>query len=113
SDGHLLGVPRRQNLSGSRKRGLGVASAIVVMAVLPYLLNVRWQSIMVLTGEFVLLGLGLNVVVGFAGLLDLGYVAFWAIGAYSTAILMGAAPLHTPWVFPVWVAFPAAMIVCM
>jgi branched-chain amino acid transport system permease protein len=40
---------------------------------------------------FALFALGLNVVVGFAGLLDLGYVAFWAIGSYTAAILTGAA----------------------
>jgi branched-chain amino acid transport system permease protein len=40
---------------------------------------------------FTLFALGLNVVVGFAGLLDLGYVAFWAIGSYTAAILTGAA----------------------
>ncbi|HEV3474951.1 MAG TPA: hypothetical protein VG602_06275, partial [Actinomycetota bacterium] len=40
---------------------------------------------------FILFALGLNVVVGFAGLLDLGYVAFWAIGSYTAAILTGAA----------------------
>src|SRR5919106_1516882 len=39
---------------------------------------------------FILFALGLNVVVGFAGLLDLGYVAFWAIGAYTMAIVSGA-----------------------
>ena len=41
-------------------------------------------------GIFMLLGLGLNIVVGYAGLLDLGYVAFFAFGAYATAILTGA-----------------------
>jgi branched-chain amino acid transport system permease protein len=40
---------------------------------------------------FTLFALGLNVVVGFAGLLDLGYVAFWAIGSYAAGILTGAA----------------------
>jgi branched-chain amino acid transport system permease protein len=40
---------------------------------------------------FSLFALGLNVVVGFAGLLDLGYVAFWAIGSYTAAIMTGAA----------------------
>ena len=40
---------------------------------------------------FTLFALGLNVVVGFAGLLDLGYVAFWAIGSYTAAIMTGAA----------------------
>ena len=39
---------------------------------------------------FTLFALGLNVVVGFAGLLDLGYVAFWAIGSYTAAIMTGA-----------------------
>ena len=39
---------------------------------------------------FMLLGLGLNIVVGYAGLLDLGYVAFFAFGAYATALLTGA-----------------------
>ena len=39
---------------------------------------------------FALLGLGLNIVVGYAGLLDLGYVFFFALGAYSLALLTGA-----------------------
>ncbi|MDQ6774416.1 MAG: ABC transporter ATP-binding protein [Candidatus Dormibacteraeota bacterium] len=47
-------------------------------------------------GVFVLLALGLNVVVGFAGLLDLGYAAFFAIGAYTYAMLASGALLHTP-----------------
>ena len=41
---------------------------------------------------FVILGMGLNIVVGYAGLLDLGYAAFFAIGAYTTGIL--SSPLH-------------------
>jgi branched-chain amino acid transport system permease protein len=49
-------------------------------------------------GTFVLLAIGLNVVVGFAGLLDLGYAAFYAIGAYSYALLaspqLASSPLH-------------------
>jgi branched-chain amino acid transport system permease protein len=51
-------------------------------------------------GIYVLLALGLNVVVGFAGLLDLGYAAFFAIGAYSTAALSSASHgIHLPfWV---------------
>jgi len=56
-------------------------------------------------GIYILLALGLNVVVGYAGLLDLGYVAFYAIGAYSYALL--ASPqlgLHIPF----WVVLPLA-----
>ena len=38
--------------------------------------------------DFMLLALGLNIVVGYAGLLDLGYVAFWAIGAYCVGLVV-------------------------
>ena len=42
-------------------------------------------------GIYVLLAVGLNVVVGWAGLLDLGFIAFYAIGSYTTAYLVGVA----------------------
>src|ERR671936_113013 len=49
------------------------------------------------TGAFVLLALGLNIVVGYAGLLDLGYAAFFAIGTYSYAILASSQfNIHVP-----------------
>ncbi len=44
-------------------------------------------SIMISALVYVMLGLGLNIVVGLAGLLDLGYVAFYAVGAYAYALL--------------------------
>ncbi len=58
-----------------------------------------------------MLALGLNIVVGFAGLLDLGYIAFYAVGAYAWALL--ASPhfdLHLPFwmVLPIGVALAAA-----
>ena len=46
----------------------------------------RIADILGTVGLYVLLGLGLNIVVGYAGLLDLGYVAFFAVGAYSIAV---------------------------
>jgi len=49
-----------------------------------------WVAIILKIGLAALLALGLNIVVGFAGLLDLGYVAFFAIGAYTYAIMTGA-----------------------
>ena len=62
---------------------------------------------------YVLLAMGLNVVVGFAGLLDLGYVAFWAIGAYTTAYFTGALPIHPPFVLnPFWI-IPFAIVAAM
>jgi branched-chain amino acid transport system permease protein len=59
---------------------------------------------------FTLLALGLNIVVGYAGLLDLGYVAFFAIGAYTTAFLTSpASPL--PFRTDFWIALGASWVV--
>ena len=58
----------------------------VVLVVLPWVVGDRIADILGTVGLYVLLGLGLNIVVGYAGLLDLGYVAFFAVGAYSIAI---------------------------
>jgi len=55
-------------------------------------------------GVYVLMALGLNVVVGYAGLLDLGYVAFFAIGAYTMAVL------GTKYGFGFWVALPVGIV---
>ncbi|MBI3741717.1 MAG: branched-chain amino acid ABC transporter permease, partial [Chloroflexi bacterium] len=54
---------------------------------------------------FVLLALGLNIVVGYAGLLDLGYAAFFAIGAYTTGLLSSPQiGLHVNFWLAIWVA---------
>ena len=66
---------------------LTYALIAVLLVVLPLFLNEYYQDIMTLTGMYVVLALGLNIVVGQAGLLNLGYVAFYAIGAYTYAIL--------------------------
>ncbi len=63
-------------------------AAIYLLLILPYFgtLNQFYMGIMIQIGMFVVLAMGLNVVVGFAGLLDLGYIAFYAVGAYLWAI---------------------------
>lgn len=53
----------------------------------PFVMPMYHTSIMISALVYVMLGLGLNIVVGLAGLLDLGYVAFYAVGAYSYALL--------------------------
>jgi branched-chain amino acid transport system permease protein len=64
-----------------------IAPVLIVAAVaLPFLLERRYVDIGVLVMTYVMLGWGLNIVVGLAGLLDLGYVAFYAVGAYSYAL---------------------------
>jgi ABC-type branched-subunit amino acid transport system permease subunit len=66
-------------------------------------------------GVYVLLAIGLNVVVGFAGLLDLGYAAFFAIGAYTYALLASnqglSTPLHHAFHLPFWVLLFVGMFI--
>jgi branched-chain amino acid transport system permease protein len=61
-------------------------------------------------GRFALMGLGLNIVVGFAGLLDLGYVAFFAIGAYTMGVLTSPEMTWLPFHLTFWEALPFAML---
>ena len=65
--------------------------AIVVLAlflaVYPWVFSLYQTNILITALIYVVVGLGLNIVVGLAGLLDLGYVAFYAVGAYSYALL--------------------------
>lgn len=66
----------------------------------PFMFSIYQTNIMTTALLYVVLGLGLNIVVGLAGLLDLGYVAFYAVGAYSYALL------YTHFGVTFWVALP-------
>ena len=70
---------------------IGVILCIVLLAVLPFIAKelggTTWVRIIDMALLYVMLALGLNIVVGFAGLLDLGYIAFYAVGAYMVALL--------------------------
>ncbi|MCA1833125.1 MAG: branched-chain amino acid ABC transporter permease [Actinomycetota bacterium] len=81
-------------------------------ALLPIWIDVVEEELAVQIGLFALLALGLNVVVGFAGLLDLGYVAFWAIGAYTMGIFSGAGPLQFAHL-SMWQIFPIALAMAL
>jgi branched-chain amino acid transport system permease protein len=97
---------------------LMAAAALLVLPVVLQLFGNAWVRIADMALLFVLLSLGLNIVVGYAGLLDLGYVAFFAIGAYMFGLMASpqlteAFPaiatmfpngLHTP----LWVVIPMA-----
>ncbi len=63
-----------------------IALAIITLA-FPHVFSMYQTNIMISALIYVMLGLGLNIVIGLAGLLDLGYVAFFAVGAYSYALL--------------------------
>jgi branched-chain amino acid transport system permease protein len=96
----------------------------LVVLVLPLLLQLfgsAWVRIADVALLYILLALGLNVVVGYAGLLDLGYVAFYAVGAYTFALLASphlldnfpaiAALLPHGMHLSLWVALPLAALV--
>ncbi|HTE13891.1 MAG TPA: ABC transporter ATP-binding protein [Burkholderiales bacterium] len=72
-------------------RWLQIAVLCIVLVALPFVIDATlgraWVRIIDIALLFVMLALGLNIVVGFAGLLDLGYIAFFAVGAYCYALL--------------------------
>lgn len=72
---------------------VGYGLILAVSLLIPQFLSKYWNYAMGTVGIYVLMGLGLNIVVGLAGLLDLGYVAFFAIGAYTAGLLTAPAPI--------------------
>jgi branched-chain amino acid transport system permease protein len=90
----------------ARAAWAGVALVAATLLLLPFALSyagTAWVRIANFALLYVLLALGLNIVVGFAGLLDLGYIAFYAVGAYAYALL--ASP-HFGLHLPFWAILP-------
>lgn len=116
-----LGVPFKAWLSIGYARYL---FGIVIMTAIPFLMDADiipvlqggfGIRVLVVTGIWVLLALGLSVVVGMAGLLDLGYVAFYMIGAYTTALMTssgGTEQFHVV-IWPNVAALPFAILLCV
>lgn len=75
-----------------------------LLVLLPWFLDRYSVDVLTVAGIYVVLALGLNIVVGFAGLLDLGYVAFYAVGAYTYALLSTRAG------FSFWEGLPAGAL---
>jgi len=77
----------------TNQRRIVVVVAVLLLLLLPFLTGTYITNVIDRVGIFILMGLGLNIVVGYAGLLDLGYVAFFAIGAYVMGLLTSQAEL--------------------
>jgi len=107
----------RDSLLHLGKRNAWIAFAVLgaVLLLLPFatdaLIGRGWVRIADFALLYIMLALGLNIVVGYAGLLDLGYVAFFAVGAYCYALL--GSPqfgLHLPF----WIVLPlGALLACV
>ena len=101
------------------ERRLGTAVkillALVLLVLLPVVAGNYIGQVLMLVGLYILMGMGLNLEVGLAGLLDLGFVAFFAVGAYTTALLTADSPnaiAAYTW-FPslsYWQAMPVAVM---
>jgi branched-chain amino acid transport system permease protein len=86
--GEIDRTPLSQRIFEERKFFVpGLITLSVFALVFPFTFSLYQTNIMITGLIYVMLGLGLNIVVGLAGLLDLGYVAFYAVGAYSYALL--------------------------
>ncbi|MBV8442392.1 MAG: branched-chain amino acid ABC transporter permease, partial [Hyphomicrobiales bacterium] len=96
-------------------RSARVVLLVLLLVLLPIVAGSYIGQVMMLVGLYMLMGMGLNLEVGLAGLLDLGFVAFFAVGAYATAILTADSPhaLASYTSIPslsYWAAMPVAVL---
>ncbi len=101
-------APSKQS---SLARWLTWAGIVLILLLLPPILGIFFSDILDTVMMYILMGLGLNIVVGFAGLLDLGYVAFFAIGAYVMGVLTSPELSANPMTY--WQALPFAIVICV
>jgi branched-chain amino acid transport system permease protein len=123
---HQYGAQVKERVAKARsalplpaQRGINLVGILLVILVvwqLPSYLGIYLSEVANNVGLYILMGLGLNIVVGFAGLLDLGYVAFFAIGAYvmgfatSGAVGTGSGQIAFSLGLTFWEALPLAVI---
>jgi branched-chain amino acid transport system permease protein len=96
-----------------RRRRVTIVAVLVALAllgVLPRLLGPFLTEVVNIAGIFLIMALGLNIVVGLAGLLDLGYVAFFAVSAYATAVLTSPASKAFSPELTFWLAVPLVVL---
>lgn len=106
----------RKNLTPAQRknsRRVAISLFVLFLLILPSLLGIYLSEIFNEVGRFVLMGLGLNIAIGLAGLLDLGYVTNFAVGAYTMALLTstGEFGLNNPISF--WLAVPICIAAAM
>lgn len=103
------GLPRRQRRAASIPMG---AVLLLIVLTLPLGLGPFVAQVVALIALYVLMGLGLNITLGLAGLLDLGFVAFFAVGAYTVGLLTSTGEYGiAQWSW--WAAMPVAVLISM
>ena len=101
-------IDRLYELFDNKKiRFIVLAAAVAVLLYLPMRTSMYFMEVMTNVWFYVVMCLGLNIIVGFAGLLSLGYAAFFAVGAYTTGILI----LHYGVNF--WLTLPVSVLMAV
>jgi branched-chain amino acid transport system permease protein len=103
----VIDAPTQVERAGAGWRWLGVALLLMIAVVLPYLVSGYHASQLSQVLIYAIAMLGLNILTGFNGQISLGHGAFYAIGAYVTAILLDKTGI------PYWAAVPIAGAVCL
>lgn len=98
--------------SSQQKRGrtIGIILGSILLLALPWMVGQFLSQALFLVGLYIMMGLGLNIVVGYAGLLDLGYVAFFAIGAYTMGLFTSTGELGIS-NLNFWATIPIALLI--
>jgi branched-chain amino acid transport system permease protein len=106
-----------QTMEGKQRSNIqlvGYAIFVGILLILPWVIGRTLSDVAVTIGLFVLMGLGLNIAIGLAGLLDLGYVTNYAVGAYILAVFTSMGPLGLGnGVFTFWMVIPIALLSAM
>jgi branched-chain amino acid transport system permease protein len=106
---------RLRAMPAARRRTLtppAVIVAVLFILWLPQGVGPFFAQVVAVVALYVLMGLGLNITLGLAGLLDLGFVAFFAVGAYTVGLLTSTAEYGiADW--PFWAAVPVAVVLAM
>jgi branched-chain amino acid transport system permease protein len=111
-----LAVRRRvREMPDARRRRLTLPAMVLGLLFvlwLPQGVGSFFAQVVAVVTLYVLMGFGLNITLGLAGLLDLGFVAFFAVGAYTVGLLTGTAEFGIAH-WPFWAAVPVAVILAM
>jgi branched-chain amino acid transport system permease protein len=101
-------APERRTVA----RRAALAIGVLFVLWLPLGVGSFFAQVVAVVALYVLMGLGLNITLGLAGLLDLGFVAFFAVGAYTVGLLTSTAEYGIAG-WPFWAAVPFAVIIAM
>ena len=113
--GRIALQSRVAGLSPARRRSvrpIGLVALILFAVWLPHGVGPFFAQVVAVVVLYVLMGLGLNITLGLAGLLDLGFVAFFAVGAYTVGLLTSTAEYGIA-LWPFWAAVPFAVLLAM